>query len=187
LLPAGERGTGKEVVASAIHRHSRRADGKFLIVDCTAIPETLFESVLFGHAKGSFTGAIKDQVGLLSQSDGGTAFFDEIGELSAALQAKLLRVIQEQTFTPVGKTDSLTIDTRFICATNRDLELEVNAGRFRQDLFYRLAVIHFELPALRDRGDDVILLACHFLRSLQKENERVSDFSEEALALLRQY
>ena len=130
---------------------------------------------------------MKDQVGLLSESDKGTAFFDEIGELPGPLQAKLLRVIQEQTFIPVGKTTTVTVDTRFICATNRDLELEVNAGRFRRDLFYRLAVIHFELPALRDRGDDVILLARHFLRHLQKENERVVDFSEETLALLRQY
>jgi DNA-binding NtrC family response regulator len=187
ILLTGESGTGKEVVASAIHRRSRRSDGKFLIVDCTAIPETLFESVLFGHAKGSFTGAIKDQVGLLSQSDGGTAFFDEIGELSAALQAKLLRVIQEQTFTPVGKTDALSIDTRFICATNRDLELEVNAGRFRRDLFYRLAVIHIELPPLRDRGDDVILLARHFLTQMQPGEMRVADFSQDSLDLMREY
>lgn len=187
ILLTGESGTGKEVVAGAIHRRSRRADGKFLIVDCTAIPETLFESVLFGHAKGSFTGAIKDQVGLLSQSDGGTAFFDEIGELSAALQAKLLRVIQEQTFTPVGKTNSLSIDTRFICATNRDLELEVHAGRFRRDLFYRLAVIHIELPPLRDRGDDVILLARHFLHQMQLGEMRVADFAQESLDLMREY
>jgi two-component system response regulator AtoC len=187
ILLAGESGTGKEVVASAIHRRSRRSDGKLLIVDCTAIPETLFESVLFGHVKGSFTGAIKDQVGLLSQSDGGTAFFDEIGELSAPLQAKLLRVIQEQTFTPVGKSASQTIDTRFICATNRDLELEVNAGRFRRDLFYRLAVIHIELPPLRKRGDDVILLARHFLKLLQPQQQRVMDFSQESLALMRRY
>jgi len=187
ILITGESGTGKEAVAKAIHRRSRRSDGTFQIIDCTAIPDTLFESLLFGHTKGAFTGAVKDQVGLLSQSDKGTAFFDEIGELPGPLQAKLLRVIQEQTFIPVGKTTTVTVDTRFICATNRDLELEVNAGRFRRDLFYRLAVIHFELPALRDRGDDVILLARHFLRHLQKENERVVDFSEETLALLRQY
>src|SRR4029078_853996 len=134
-----------------------------------------------------FTGAVKDQVGLLIESDQGTAFFDEIGELPAPLQAKLLRGIQEQTFTPVGKTTPITVDTRFICATNRDLELEVNAGRFRRDLFYRLAVIHVELPALRDRGDDVVLLASYFLRTLQAGNERVRDFSAEALALLREY
>jgi len=187
ILITGESGTGKEAVAKAIHRRSRRSDWTFQIIDCTAIPDTLFESLLFGHTKGAFTGAVKDQIGLLSESDKGTAFFDEIGELPGPLQAKLLRVIQEQTFIPVGKTTTVTVDTRFICATNRDLELEVNAGRFRRDLFYRLAVIHFELPALRDRGDDVILLARHFLRHLQKENERVVDFSEGTLALLRQY
>jgi two-component system response regulator HydG len=187
VLITGESGTGKEVVANAIHRHSRRGKGNFQVIDCTAIPDTLFESILFGHAKGAFTGAVKDQTGLLSQSDKGTAFFDEIGELPAPLQAKLLRVIQEQTFIPVGKTTPLTVDTRFICATNRDLELEVNAGRFRRDLFYRLAVIHIDLPALRDRGDDVILLARHFLHSLQTDDERISDFSEDALNALRQY
>jgi two-component system response regulator HydG len=187
VLITGESGTGKEAVASAIHRHSRRGKGSFRVIDCTAIPDTLFESILFGHAKGSFTGAVKDQVGLLSESDKGTAFFDEIGELPGPLQAKLLRVIQEQTFIPVGKTTPVTVDTRFICATNRDLELEVNAGRFRRDLFYRLAVIHIELPALRDRGDDVILLARHFLNALQKGNQRITGFSEDALELLRQY
>jgi len=187
ILLTGESGCGKEVVASAIHRHSRRSDHKFLVVDCTAIPETLFESVLFGHVKGSFTGAVKDQEGLLSQADGGTTFFDEIGELPAPLQAKLLRLIQEQTFTPVGRSASFEIDTRFICATNRDLELEVNAGRFRRDLFYRLAVIHIELPPLRERGEDVILLARHFLHQLQPDPQRVTDLSEESLTLMRNY
>ena len=187
VLITGESGTGKEVVARAIHNRSRRADGPLQVVDCTAIPETLFESVLFGHTKGSFTGAFKDQAGLLAQADGGTAFFDEIGELPLPLQAKLLRVIQEQTFTPVGKTSLVKVDMRFLCATNRDLELEVNAGRFRRDLFYRLAVIHIELPPLRERGDDVILLARHFLNQLQPQHRRVSDFSEESLALLSGY
>jgi len=187
ILITGESGTGKEAVAKAIHRRSRRRDGTFQVIDCTAIPETLFESLLFGHTKGAFTGAIKDQVGLLSESDKGTAFFDEIGELPGPLQAKLLRVIQEQTFIPVGKITPITVDTRFICATNRDLEFEVNAGRFRRDLFYRLAVIHVELPALRDRDDDVILLARHFLHTLQPETQRVSDFSAEALTLLHEY
>jgi two-component system response regulator HydG len=187
VLITGESGTGKEVVASAIHRRSRRSDGPLQVVDCTAVPDTLFESVLFGHVKGSFTGAVKDQAGLLSEADGGTAFFDEIGELPGPLQAKLLRVIQEQTFTPVGKTTSVKVDTRFLCATNRDLELEVNAGRFRRDLFYRLAVIHIELPPLRERGDDVILLARYFLDLLQTQDHRVSDFSPESLALLRRY
>jgi two-component system response regulator AtoC len=187
ILITGESGTGKEAVAKAIHRHSRRREGQFQVIDCTAIPETLFESILFGHAKGAFTGAIKDQEGLLSVAHQGTAFFDEIGELPAALQAKLLRVIQEQTFIPVGKTMPVTVDTRFICATNRDLELEVNAGRFRRDLFYRLAVIHIELPPLRERGDDVVLLASHFLNQLQPEEGRVRDFSPEAMRLLQEY
>jgi len=187
VLITGESGTGKEVVASAIHRHSRRGKGKFQVIDCTAVPDNLFESILFGHAKGAFTGAVKDQAGLLSESDGGTAFFDEIGELPAPLQAKLLRLVQEQAFTPVGKTEQIHIDTRFFCATNRDLELEVNAGRFRRDLFYRLAVIHIELPALRDRGDDVVLLARYFLHQLQKGERRIKDFSDDAIALLRHH
>jgi two-component system response regulator HydG len=187
VLISGESGVGKEVVAEAIHRRSRRSGGRLQVIDCTAIPDTLFESALFGHAKGAFTGAVKDQAGLLTEADGGTAFFDEIGELPGALQAKLLRVIQEQTFTPVGKTTTVKVDTRFLCATNRDLELEVNAGRFRGDLFYRLAVIHIDLPPLRERGDDVILLARHFLKQLQAQEQRACDFSPDSLALLRQY
>lgn len=163
VLVTGESGTGKEVVARAIHSRSSRNKGRFQVIDCTAIPESLFESLLFGHAKGSFTGAIKDQVGLLSQADGGTAFIDEVGELPGPLQAKMLRVIQQQTFIPLGKTIPVQIDTRFICATNRDLELEVDSGKFRRDLFYRLAVIPIALAPLRERGDDVVLLAHHFL------------------------
>jgi two-component system response regulator HydG len=187
VLITGESGTGKEVVAGAIHRRSLRSKKNFQVIDCTAVPETLFESVLFGHAKGAFTGAVKDQVGLLSQADEGTAFFDEIGELPLPLQAKLLRVIQEQTFIPLGKSTQEQIDTRFICATNRDLELEVNAGRFRRDLFYRLAVIHVEMPPLRARGDDVVLLARHFLRHLGGAERSSADFSAEAIDLLRRY
>ncbi len=187
VLITGESGTGKEVVANAIHRRSLRADHAFQVVDCTAVPETLFESVLFGHAQGAFTGAVKDQVGLLSQADGGTAFFDEIGELPLPLQAKLLRVIQEQTFIPLGKASPERIDTRFVCATNRDLELEVTAGRFRRDLFYRLAVIHIELPPLRARGDDVLLLAQHFLRQLRNLRTGETIFSDDALEFLRRY
>jgi two-component system response regulator HydG len=187
VLLTGESGTGKEVVARTIHDHSRRKAGRFQVLDCTAIPETLFESMLFGHAKGAFTGAIKEQAGLLLQADGGTAFFDEIGELPAALQAKLLRVIQEQTFTPVGKTEAIEVDARFICATNRDLEMEVNAGRFRRDLFYRLAVIHIELPPLRERGDDVELLARHFLERLRPAARENLEFTSECLDLLRSY
>lgn len=187
VLITGESGTGKEVVAAAIHRHSSRASAEFQVIDCTAIPESLFESMLFGHARGSFTGAVKDQEGLLIRADKGTAFFDEIGELAAPLQAKLLRLIQEQTFTPVGKTTPIQVDTRFLCATNRNLELEVQAGRFRRDLYYRLAVIHIELAPLRRRGDDVLLLARHFLRALQPEEIRVRDLSPETVELFRHY
>lgn len=187
ILITGESGTGKEVVACAIHRRSPRASGAFQVIDCTAIPESLFESILFGHIKGSFTGAVKDQVGQLSLADGGTAFFDEIGELPATLQAKLLRVIQEQTFTPVGRAASVEVDTRFICATNRNLELEVNAGKFRRDLFYRLAVIHIELPPLRHRRDDVLPLAHHFLHELAGPGQHATDFSTEAEELLLRY
>lgn len=187
VLVTGESGTGKEVVAGAIHRRSLRAKAPLQIIDCTAVPETLFESVLFGHAKGSFTGAVKDQIGLLSQADGGTAFFDEIGELPLPLQAKLLRVIQEQTFIPIGKTSPEQIDVRFVCATNRDLKLEVHAGRFRRDLFYRLAVIHIELPPLRLRGDDVVSLARHFLHQLRGPNRSTVDFSDDTLDLFRSY
>lgn len=187
ILITGESGTGKEAVAAAIHRRSTRAGGPFQVVDCTAIPEALFESLLFGHVKGSFTGAIKDQVGLLSQADGGTAFIDEIGELPAPLQAKLLRVIQEQTFVPLGKSEPQRIDVRFICATNRDLEMEINAGRFRRDLFYRLAVIHIELPPLRKRGEDVALLANHFLQQLQTPKNRATGFSEQTIKLFKRH
>lgn len=187
ILLTGESGTGKEVVAKTIHETSGRASGPFQVIDCTAIPESLFESVLFGHAKGSFTGATEDQTGLLAQSDGGTAFFDEIGELPLQLQSKLLRVVQEQTFTPLGKQTPITIDTRFICATNRNLELEVNAGRFRRDLFYRLAVIPIRLAPLRERGDDVVLLAEHFLRELGGPASGVEGFTEDALDCFRRY
>lgn len=187
VLITGESGTGKEVVAKAIHRRSRRASAAFQVIDCTAIPESLFESVLFGHAKGAFTGAVNDQPGVLRQADGGTAFFDEIGELPLPLQSKLLRVIQEQTFTPVGKHLLTRIDARFLCATNRDLQIEVNAGRFRRDLFYRLAVIHLEIPPLRDRGQDVVLLARHFLRELQQQSAAPKTLSAEAETCLLQY
>lgn len=187
ILLTGESGTGKEVVACTIHQHSGRAHHKFQVIDCTAVPESLFESVLFGHVKGSFTGAIRDQAGLLTQCNQGTAFFDEIGELPMMLQAKLLRVVQEQTFTPVGEHIAVQVDTRFICATNRDLELEVNAGRFRRDLFYRLGVIHIELPPLRSRGDDIVLLTRHFLDRLRPSGSPVRDISEEAMSQLKRY
>ena len=187
VLITGERGTGKEVVAQAIHEHGPRREHTFQVIDCTAIPESLFESVLFGHAKGSFTGAVKDQEGLLSRSHRGTAFFDELGELPLASQAKLLRAVQEQAFTPVGKSDLKRVDTRYICATNRDLQAEVNAGRFRQDLFYRLGVIHLELPPLRERGDDVVLLANSFLEQFQPAHGHITGFTDEVTDRFQRY
>ncbi|MCO8120899.1 sigma-54 dependent transcriptional regulator [Stieleria sp. TO1_6] len=187
VLITGESGTGKEVIASAIHHHSPRRQHALQVIDCTAIPESLFESVLFGHIRGSFTGAVKDQVGLLRACDGGTAFFDELGELPATSQAKLLRVIQEHTFTPVGDNEPVRIDTRFICATNRDLQAEVDAGHFRRDLFYRLAVIHIELPPLRERGDDVFLLAEAFLERLRPADSSIVGFSDETIECFRRY
>ena len=187
VLITGESGTGKEVVARAIHQRSPRAEYPFQIIDCTAIPETLFESILFGHVKGSFTGAIKDQHGLLGQSDQGTVFFDEIGELPVALQAKLLRAVQEQTYVPVGHSEAQRFDARIVCATNRQLDLDVAAGRFRRDLYYRLAVIHIELPPLRERGDDVVLLAEHFLDLLGNSSGEALRFSDEVLDRFRHY
>lgn len=187
ILITGESGTGKEIVAQAIHRHSRRGQYSFQAIDCTAIPESLFESVMFGHAKGSFTGAVKDQDGLLTRSHRGTAFLDELGELPLASQAKLLRAVQEQAFTPVGSGELIRIDTRYIAATNRDLQEEVNAGRFRQDLFYRLGVINLELPPLRDRGDDVMLLAAAFLKQLQPGEDRITGFSDDVIRCFQRY
>lgn len=187
VLITGESGTGKEIVANAIHSHSHRRKGKFQVIDCTAVPEALFESMLFGHKKGSFTGAVSDAEGLLKQCDGGTAFFDELGELPAPLQAKLLRAVQEQTFIPVGSHTPVTVNTRFVCATNRDLEMEVNAGRFRQDLFYRLGVIQVELPPLRERGDDILLLADAFLKSLQPGGSLIKGFTADATQSMMRY
>ncbi|MBA2115310.1 sigma-54-dependent transcriptional regulator [Bremerella alba] len=187
VLITGESGTGKEVVARAIHDRSSRGDYPFQVIDCTAIPENLFESIVFGHRKGSFTGAVADQEGLLGRSQKGTVFFDELGELLLPLQAKLLRAVQERAYTPVGATTPIPFDARFICATNRNLESEIMAGRFRRDLFYRLGVIHLELPALRERGDDVILLAHHFLKSLWVRDGGPTRFSAEVLERFREY
>lgn len=187
VLLTGESGTGKEVAARALHRLSPRREHAFQVIDCTAIPAMLFESVVFGHVKGSFTGAVRDQEGLLSRCHRGTAFLDELGELPLEGQAKLLRAIQEQTFTPVGRNTPQQVDTRFVCATNRDLQAEVDAGRFRADLFYRLGVIHIELPPLRRRGDDVILLAERFLKELMPVDRRIGGFSDDACECLKRY
>ncbi|QDS94346.1 Transcriptional regulatory protein ZraR [Roseimaritima multifibrata] len=187
VLLTGESGTGKEVIAKAIHRLSARHAAPFQVIDCTAVPDSLFESVLFGHIKGSFTGAVKDQTGLLTEADKGTTFFDELGELPLGSQAKLLRAIQEQTFTPLGTSKPVTVDTRFICATNRSLANEVDAGRFRRDLYYRLAVIHIDIPTLRDRSEDIPLLANHFLKRLRPPESNIEGFSKEALERLQSY
>ena len=187
VLLTGESGTGKEVAAEAIHRRSPRRGGPFVVVDCTAIPESLFESVLFGHRKGAFTGAVADREGLLKQADGGTAFFDELGELPLPLQAKLLRAVQQRTFTPVGAREPVSVDVRFVSATNRDLAAEVAGGRFRQDLYYRLGVIPVELPLLRERGEDVLLLADRFLEALRPDGSKVRGFSVAVAEALRHY
>ncbi|MEP6590956.1 MAG: sigma-54 dependent transcriptional regulator [Gemmatimonadota bacterium] len=169
VLIGGESGTGKEVLARYIHEASLRADGPFLSINCGALPETLLESELFGHVKGSFTGAVRDKQGLFSAARGGTFFMDEVGEMPPSLQVKLLRVLQQREVIPVGATEAIPVDVRIIAATNRDLEEEMRRGNFRSDLFYRLNVIAMDLPPLRDRRDDLILLMDHFLQELATE------------------
>ena len=164
VLINGESGTGKEVIANSIHGKSDRSSGPFVAINCGAIPETLLESQLFGHVKGSFTGADKDTAGFCRQAEGGTIFLDEIGETPAAIQVKLLRMLQEREIYPVGSSKPIKVDVRVIAATNRDLEEEVAAGNFRIDLFYRLNVIPLNLPPLRERVEDIPLLADHFLK-----------------------
>ncbi|HEX9166415.1 MAG TPA: sigma-54 dependent transcriptional regulator [Gemmatimonadales bacterium] len=171
VLIQGESGTGKEVIARYIHNLSNRADGPFLSINCGALPETLLESELFGHVKGSFTGAVRDKQGLFAAARGGTFFMDEVGEMPPSLQIKLLRVLQEREVIPVGATEAIPVDVRIIAATNRDLEEEVRRGNFRADLFYRLNVIALELPALRERKEDLLLLIDTFLQDLASERD----------------
>jgi DNA-binding NtrC family response regulator len=188
VLITGESGTGKSLVARAIHRRSSRRDKPFVEVACGALPETLLESELFGHVAGAFTGAAHDKLGKFMQADGGTIFLDEIGTASAGMQVKLLRVLQELEFEQVGGTKTFKVDTRVILATNEDLSAAVAAGRFRQDLFYRVNVINLELPGLRDRISDIPLLAAHFLARVCEETRKpVRGFTDEALNALQRY
>lgn len=188
VLISGESGTGKELVARAIHDKGSRAGQPFVPVNCGAIPESLMESELFGHVKGAFTGAINNRPGLFREADGGTIFLDEIGELPLALQVKLLRVLQEREFTPVGSNKGIRVDVRVVAATNRNLEVEVAAGRFREDLFYRLNVITIPLPPLRERTGDLPLLIHHFLARFSSANGKtVKQVSPQAMKLLLEY
>jgi DNA-binding NtrC family response regulator len=188
VLIQGESGTGKEVLARFIHDLSSRSEGPFMSINCGALPESLLESELFGHVKGSFTGAVKDKMGLFTASAHGTFFLDEIGETTPATQVKLLRVLQHREVIPVGSTDAIPVDTRLIAATNRDLDEEIKTGRFRSDLYYRLNVISIHLPPLRQRRDDIPLLAEHFLHRIAgHRNEPAKRLNPEALEALQEY
>src|SRR5690349_5305329 len=188
----GETGTGKEVVAQTIHSLSPRARAELVVFDCGAVPPNLIESELFGHEKGSFTGAMMTRTGLFEQADGGTLFLDELGELPLDLQPKLLRALEQREVRRVGSSKPIKVDVRIIAATNRNLEDEVRAGRFRQDLFYRLSVVRLHLPALRERADDIPLLVRHFLRSQSYNRgadgtQRVTGVSPPAMDALTAY
>lgn len=188
ILITGESGTGKSLVARAIHRRSGRRNQPFVEIACGALPETLLESELFGHVNGAFTGASHDKIGKFAQAHNGTIFLDEIGTASAGLQVKLLRILQEFTFEQVGGTKTHKVDTRVILATNENLTRAVASGSFRQDLYYRINVINIELPPLRERISDIPLLAQHFLDSVCEDaGKKVSGFSDDALAALRRY
>jgi DNA-binding NtrC family response regulator len=185
VLITGESGTGKELIAKAVHHLGRRRDHPFVAINCAAIPEDLLESELFGHARGAFTGAIQRKKGLFEEANGGTLFLDEIGDMSISLQAKLLRVLQDRTIRAVGDTESRPIDVRIIAATHRDLKERAKNHTFREDLYYRLSVIPISVPALRDRTEDIPLLAEHFLRKYAAANGRtLSGFTREAMEKL---
>jgi two-component system nitrogen regulation response regulator NtrX len=188
VLVYGESGVGKELVAHALHNLSLRSEKRFVEVNCAAIPEELIESELFGHLKGSFTGAVEDKTGKFEEADGGTLFLDEIGDMSLRTQSKVLRVIEEQRFTPVGSAGSLTVDVRVVTATNKDLSEEIQKGNFREDLFYRLNVIPFYVPPLREHAEDIPALAEHFLAEFARMyGRRPKRLSEPALQALVEY
>ncbi|MFN2531510.1 MAG: sigma-54-dependent transcriptional regulator [Pyrinomonadaceae bacterium] len=188
VLLSGENGTGKEMLARAIHEESSRATSPFVAVSCAALPETLIESELFGHERGAFTSATQARKGRFELADGGTLFLDEIGDLSATVQVKLLRVLQERSFERVGGTKTLTVDIRLIAATNRELETEVEEGRFRKDLFYRLNVVPLTLPPLRERQSDILFLAAHFAsKAAEKYGKPTPELTSDLIEILQEY
>ncbi|MBI4125885.1 MAG: sigma-54-dependent Fis family transcriptional regulator [Deltaproteobacteria bacterium] len=188
IMIQGESGTGKELVARAIHKRSARANKPFVVINCAAIPEQLLESELFGHKRGSFTGAVADRKGLFEEGNGGTVFLDEIGELTTPLQVKLLRVLQEGEVRSLGDSGVRKVDVRVVAATNRDLQQLVRESKFREDLFYRLNVINVHLPPLRDRPDDIPLLAYHFLEKYcTRMKKKIDRISVDALQALQSY
>ena len=188
VLITGESGTGKELIARALHYHSDRSDEPFVAVNCGALPDTLLEDELFGHLRGAFTDAVNARPGRFASADGGTLFLDEVGTTSANLQVKLLRVLQEREFTPLGGTESIKVDVRIVAATNLDLKKEMDERRFREDLYYRLNVIEIPLPALRDRRDDIPLLVKHFLENFAREPRREPRcFGQEAMRCLMSF
>jgi len=188
VLILGESGTGKELVAQAIYHHSSRSSGPFRAINCAAIPETLLESEIFGHERGAFTGAESKRLGKLEQCDRGTLFLDEVGDMSPMTQAKLLRVLQDQTFERVGGNDSISVDVRLIAATNHDLQQLVAEGLFRSDLYFRLSVVTIQLPPLRDRNGDIALLAEHFVRlNSQRFGKQIQTIAPETIEVLNRY
>lgn len=185
MLISGESGTGKELIARAIHYNSKRANGPFIKINCAALPESLLESELFGHEKGAFTGAQTLRRGLFERAHQGTLLLDEIGEMPLVLQAKLLRILQEREFERIGGHQTIRVDIRIVAATNRCLQTMVKEGTFREDLFYRLNVIHLTLPPLRERREDIALLANHFLQKFSSENQRdIIEIDPTAMSIL---
>jgi two-component system nitrogen regulation response regulator NtrX len=188
VLIYGENGTGKELVARTIHALSRRRNAAFIEVNCAAIPEELIESELFGHVRGAFTGAVADRRGKFEAADGGTIFLDEIGDMSVKTQAKVLRVLQEQTMEPVGGTGRITVDARVLAATNKDLQAEIRSGGFREDLYFRLNVIPIFVPPLRERQQDIALLADHFMAEFAREyGRKLKRFDASATTIIEHY